>query len=49
MLLIEVQEFGTGNRYGLEVSHRCRKRVKTKSQKFWRLIPAFVKKCGKLN
>ena len=33
MLLIEVQEFGTGTRYGLEILHQFGKSVKTKSQK----------------
>ena len=31
MVLVEVQLFGTGTRYGL--INQCRKRVKTKSQK----------------
>ena len=31
--LIQVQEFGTVTRYGLEILHQRGKRVKTKSQK----------------
>ena len=33
MLFIQVQQFRTTTRYGLEILHQCRKRVKTKSQK----------------
>ena len=32
MVLIQVQQFGTGTRYDLEIFHQCDKRVKTKSQ-----------------
>lgn len=32
MTLVEVQIFGTGIRYGLEILLQCGKRVKTKSQ-----------------
>ena len=32
MTLAEVQIFGTGIRYGLEILHQCGNRVKTKSQ-----------------
>ena len=31
--LIQVQEFGSGIRYGFEILYQCGKRVKTKSQK----------------
>ena len=31
--MIEVQQFGTGTRYGIEILHQCEKKVKTKSQK----------------
>ena len=33
MVLDQVQQFGTGIRYGLEILHQFNKRVKTKSQK----------------
>ena len=33
MVLVQVQQFGTGIRCDLEVLHQCVKRVKTKSQK----------------
>ena len=33
MVLVEVQKFGTGTRYSLEILHQCGKRVNTKSQK----------------
>ena len=33
MLLIEVQEYGTGARYGLEILHQCGKSDQTESQK----------------
>ena len=36
MLLVEVQKFGTGTRYGLEMLQQCDKKVKTKSQKVLR-------------
>ena len=32
MTLVEVQTFGTGTRYVLEILYQCGKRVKTKSQ-----------------
>ena len=32
-VLVQVQWFGTGTRYKLEIWHQCGKRVKTKSQK----------------
>ena len=35
VLLVQVQYFGTGTRYGLEVLHLCGKRVKTESQKYF--------------
>ena len=41
MVLVQVQQFGTGTRYELEILHQCGKRVKTKSQ-FWGLIPTFA-------
>ena len=31
--MVQVQQFGTGTCYKLEVLHQCGKRVKTKSQK----------------
>ena len=33
MLLVQVQQFGTGNRYGLEILHKCGKGVETKIHK----------------
>ena len=33
VVLVQVQQLGTGTRYGLEISGQCGKRVKTKSQK----------------
>ena len=33
---------GTGTRYKLKFLHQCAKWAKTKSQKFWELIPTFV-------
>ena len=33
--LVQVQQFGTGTRYKLEILHQSVKKVKTKSQKFW--------------
>ena len=33
MLLVEVQQRGTGTTYGLEILHQSGKRVKTKSKK----------------
>ena len=32
-MLVQAQKFGTGTRYGLEITYECGKRVKTKSQK----------------
>ena len=32
MVLVQVQQFETGNRYQLEILHQSGKRVKTKSQ-----------------
>ena len=32
MLLAQVQQFGIGTRYGLEILHQSGKRIKTKSQ-----------------
>ena len=32
MLLVQVQQFGTGIRNDLEILHQCSKRVKTESQ-----------------
>ena len=33
LVLVPVQQFGTGARYGLGILHQCGKRVKTNSQK----------------
>ena len=33
VLLAQVQQFGTGTRYGLQILHHCDKSVKTKRQK----------------
>ena len=33
MVLVQVEQFGTGTRYELEILHECGKKVKTKSQK----------------
>ena len=46
MLLVQVQQVGTGTSYGLEILHQCNKRVKAKSQKIWGLIPTFVEVTG---
>ena len=46
MLLVQVQQFRTCNRYGLEILHKCGKRVETKSEKFWGVIPTFVEMTG---
>ena len=46
MLLVQVQQFRTWNRYGLEILHKCGKRVETKSEKFWGVIPTFVEITG---
>ena len=35
MLLVQVQLFGTGIRHGLEVLHKCCRKVETISQKIW--------------
>ena len=35
MVLVQVQEFGAGTRYKLEILHQSVKKVKTKSQKVW--------------
>ena len=35
--MVEVQSFGTGTRYGLEILHQCGKRIKTKIQKALRI------------
>ena len=35
VVLVQVQYFGTGTRYGLEILHQYGKRVKTKSQTVW--------------
>ena len=34
VVLVQVQQFGTGTRYELWILHHCGKRVKTKNQKF---------------
>ena len=41
-MLVQVQQFRTGTRYGLEILCQCGKRFKLKVGKFWRLIPTFV-------
>ena len=41
MLLVQVQQFWTNTRHGLEILHQCGNRVKTKSQKV-DLIPTFL-------
>ena len=33
MVLAQVQQFGTGTRYGFKILHHCGKRIKTKIQK----------------
>ena len=33
VVLVQVQQFGTGTMYELEILHQCGKRFKTKSQK----------------
>ena len=38
VLLVQVQQFGTRTRYGLEILHQCGKRVKTKNQEVLELI-----------
>ena len=35
VVLVQVQQFGTGTRYNLEILHQCGKKVKTKNQKFF--------------
>ena len=42
MLLIQVQQFGTGSMYGLQLLHKCGERVETKSQKLSGLLPMLV-------
>ena len=32
-LVVQVQQSGTGRKYGLEILHQCSKRVKAKSKK----------------
>ena len=39
---MQVQKSWTGTRHGIEILHQCSKGVKTKSQKFLRLISMFV-------
>ena len=46
MILVHVQSFGTGTRYGLEILHQGGKKVKTKVRKFLGLIPTFVEVTG---
>ena len=46
MLLVRVQQFGTGIKNDLEVLHQCSKRVKTKSQKVLGLIPTSIVEKG---
>ena len=46
MVLVQVQLFGTGTRYDLEILRQCRKRVETKSQKLLGPIPTFVEVSG---
>ena len=46
MLLVQVQQFGIGSRYDLEILHQCDKMVNTKSQKVWGLMFTFVEVSG---
>ena len=39
--LVQVQSFKTGTNYDLEIIQQGGIRVKTKSQKYWGLIPVF--------
>ena len=40
--MVQVQTFGAGTRYGIEILHHCGKRFKLKVIKFWGLIRTFV-------
>ena len=42
MLLVQVQLFGTGTRYGLEILRKSIKEFKLKVREFWGIIPTFV-------
>ena len=46
MLLVQVQQFGIGSRYDLEILHQCDKMVNTKSQKVLGLMFTFVEVSG---
>ena len=48
MLLIQVQQFGIGSMYGLQLLHKCGERVETKSQKLSGLLPMLVEVTGKI-
>ena len=46
VVLVEIQSFGIGARYKLEILHQFVKRVKTKSQKVLVLILTFAEVTG---
>ena len=46
VILVQVQYFGTGTRYKLEILHQPVKGLKLKVRKFWWLIPTFVEVAG---
>ena len=43
---MQVQQFRTGTRNGLQILHHCDKRAELKIRKFWVLIPTFVEVTG---
>ena len=46
MVLVLVQEFGTGKRNDLDILQQCHKRVKLKVRRFCGLSPMFVEVTG---
>ena len=46
MVLVQVQELGTGNMCKLEMLGSVAKGLKIKARKFWGLIPTFVEVTG---